>query len=323
MKKRYIHAINEALHEEMARDPRIIVLGEDVELSLLGETKGLLEAFGAARVRDTPICEATIAGMAVGAAAAGYRVVIHLMFANFIYTGFDAIANQMAKLRLMTGGQIRLPITILAFYGGGSSQAAQHSDAPHPLLMNLSGVNVVMPATPADAKGLLKTVIRGDTPTFFLEALALAGASGDVPEGEHTVPVGSAATLQEGSDVTLVTIGSTLRATLQAAKKLSDFGLSAEVVDVRSLVPLDNAALLRSVAKTGRLVVVDEARECCGAASEIAATIADRGFGFLKAPIKRVAVPNIAIPYAPNVERMVLPTAERIVRAATSIFPAK
>jgi acetoin:2,6-dichlorophenolindophenol oxidoreductase subunit beta len=323
MKKRYIHAINEALHEEMARDSRIIVLGEDVELSLLGETKGLLEAFGAARVRDTPICEATISGMAVGAAVAGYRLVIHLMFANFIYTGFDAIANQMAKLRLMTGGQIRLPITVLAFYGGGSSQAAQHSDAPHPLLMNLSGVNVVMPATPADAKGLLKTVIRGDTPTFFLEALGLAGTSGEVPEGEHTVPLGSASILQEGSDITLVTIGSTLRATQQAAQKLRDLGVSAETLDIRSLVPLDEAALLRSVAKTGRIVIVDEARECCSAASEIAATIAERGFAFLRAPVRRVAVPNIAIPYAPNAERMVLPTVERIVRAATSIISPK
>jgi acetoin:2,6-dichlorophenolindophenol oxidoreductase subunit beta len=322
LKKRYIHAINEAIHEEMARDPRVIVFGEDVELSILGETKGLLASFGAARVRDTPICEATISGMAVGAAAAGYRVIIHLMFANFIYTGFDAIANQMSKLRLMSGGQVNLPITVLAFYGGGSSQAAQHSDAPHPLIMNLSGINVVVPATPADAKGLLKTAIRGDVPTFFLEAIGLAGTSGDVPDGDYTVPLGSASIVQEGSDLTLVTVGSTLRAAQQAAGILASRGISVEILDVRSLVPFDEGTLLRSVAKTGRVVIVDEARECCSAASEIAATLAERGFGLLRAPIRRVAVPNIPMPYAPNAERLVLPTVGRIVGAAASVVSA-
>jgi pyruvate/2-oxoglutarate/acetoin dehydrogenase E1 component len=314
-KKRYVHAINEALHEEMQRDPRVIVFGEDVEVAVLGETKDLRAEFGD-RVRDTPICEATITGMAVGAAAAGYRVVIHLMFANFIYTGFDAIANQIAKLPLMTGGQMKLPITVLAFYGGGSCQAAQHSDSPHPLLMNLGGVNVVVPATPVDAKGLIKTAIRGDTPTFVLEPIALAASSGEVPEGDYTVPIGKAQLLQEGSDVTLITIGSTLRPTQQAAQILSSEGVSVEVLDVRSLVPLDEGAILKSVAKTGHVVVVDEARERCSAASEIAAILAERAFDSLKAPVQRVAVPNIPMPYAPNAERAALPTAERIVSAA-------
>jgi pyruvate dehydrogenase E1 component beta subunit len=318
-KKRYTHAINEALHEEMARDPKIILFGEDVEIGLFPELSGLFAAFGRHRVRDTPICEATITGMAVGAAAAGYRVIAYMMFANFIYTGFDAIANQMAKLRLMTGGQINLPITVLAFYGGGGSQAAQHSDSPHPLLMNLGGVDVVVPATPADAKGLLKTAIRSDSPTFFLEAIGLMATSGEVPEGEYTIPFGSAEIVQTGTDVTLVTIGSTLRATQGAVQILASNAVSAEVIDVRSLVPLDEETILRSVAKTGRLVVVDEARERCSAASEIAAMVAERGFNSLKCPIRRVAVPNVPLPFASNAELAAMPTAERIVQAALSL----
>ncbi len=198
MRKRYTQAINEALFEEMERDPNVILFGEDVELAIFGDTRGLYERFGPSRIRNTPICEATLTGMAVGATAAGYRVVLHMMFSNFLYTGFDAIANQMAKLRLMTGGQLELPITILAGYGGGRSNAAQHSDSPHPLLMNLGGVNVAMPATPADAKGLLKTAIRGRNPTFFMEASGRGGDSGEVPEGDHTVAFGEAVVRREG-----------------------------------------------------------------------------------------------------------------------------
>ena len=166
-RKRLIQAINDALTEEMERDERVILFGEDVEISMFGDTVGLLERFGPDRVRNTPICEATLSGMAVGAAAAGYRVILHMMFSNFIYTGFDAIANQMAKIRLMTGGQIMLPVTVIAGYGGGRSTAAQHSDTPYPALMNLGGINVAVPSTPADAAGLLKTAIRGNNPTFL------------------------------------------------------------------------------------------------------------------------------------------------------------
>src|SRR5687767_2895535 len=179
-RKRYTQAITEALFEEMERDPKVIVFGEDVELAIFGDTRGLLERFGRDRIRNTPICEATLTGMAVGAAAAGSRVVLHMMFSNFVYTGFDAIANQMAKLRLMTGGQAKMPITVIASYGAGGSNAAQHSDSGYPVLMNLGGVNVVLPATPADAKGLLKEAIRGDDPTFFLEAGGRGGEMGEV-----------------------------------------------------------------------------------------------------------------------------------------------
>lgn len=320
MRKRYTQAINEALFEEMERDPNVILFGEDVELAIFGDTRGLYQRFGANRIRNTPICEATLTGMAVGATSAGYHVVLHMMFSNFLYTGFDAIANQMAKLRLMTGGQLELPITILAGYGGGRSNAAQHSDSPHPLLMNLGGVNVAMPATPADAKGLLKTAIRGRNPTFFMEASGRGGDSGEVPEGDYTVPFGEAAVRREGRDVTLIAIGTMLKPTLAAAKRLAALGIDAEVIDPRTLVPLDEAGILRSVCKTGRAIVVDEARDRCSAASHIAAVIADKAFSALKAPVKRVTVPNVAMPYAPSAEARVFPNEEGIVNAALALL---
>jgi pyruvate/2-oxoglutarate/acetoin dehydrogenase E1 component len=311
-RKRYTQAITEALFEEMERDPKVICFGEDVELAIFGDTRGLYEKFGPDRIRNTPICEATLTGMAVGAASAGYRVVLHMMFSNFLYTGFDAIANQMAKLRLMTGGQLELPITIMAGYGGGRSNAAQHSDTPHPLLMNLGGVNVAVPSSPADAKGLLKTAIRGRNPTFFLEASGRGGDSGEVPDGDHLVPFGKANIAKEGTDITLITIGTMVKA-LEAA------GISAEVLDPRTLVPLDEEAIVRSVRKTGRAVVVDEARDRCSAASHIAAILADKAFSALKAPVKRITVPNVAMPYAPNAEAHVFPSEERIANAATAL----
>ena len=321
-RKRYTHAINEALIEEMTRDPKVIVYGEDVELAIMGDTRGLLDKFGRDRIRNTPICEATLTGMAVGAAAAGCRVVLHMMFSNFIYTGFDAIANQMAKLRLMTGGQAVMPITVIAAYGGGGSNAAQHSDSGYPVLMNLGGVNVAMPATPGDAKGLLKTAIRGNNPTFFMEAIGRGGEQGEVPDGDHTVPFGKAATHREGKDVTIIAIGSMVKPTLEAAKKLEAAGIDAHVVDPRTLVPLDEAGLVAAAAKTGRVVVVDEARDRCSAASHISAVLADKAFKQLKAPIKRVAVPNVCIPYAPNAEKRAIPDAERIAAVATEVARA-
>jgi len=321
-RKRYTQAINEALFEEMERDPKVIVFGEDVELAIFGDTRGLLDRFGRNRIRNTPICEATLTGMAVGAAAAGYRVVLHMMFSNFLYTGFDAIANQMAKLRLMTGGQLELPITIMSGYGGGRSNAAQHSDTPHPLLMNLGGVNVAVPATPADAKGLLKTAIRGRNPSFFMEASGRGGDSGEVPDEDYTVPFGQAAIAREGSDVTVIAIGTMLKPALGAAKQLEANGISAEVIDPRTLVPFDEDTILRSVRKTGRVVVVDEARDRCSAASHIAAILADKAFGSLKAPVKRVTVPDVAMPYAPNAEAKVFPGEANIVSAASAVAKA-
>ncbi len=318
-RKRYIQAINEALFEEMERDENVILIGEDVELAIFGDARGLYERFGRNRIRNTPICEATLTGMALGATAAGYHVILHMMFANFVYTGFDAIANQISKMRLMTGGQIEIPITFIAGYGGGGSNAAQHSDSAHPALMNLGGINVAMPSNSADAKGLLKTAIRSRNPCFFLEASARGGQMGEVPDGEHLVPFGKAAIARAGTDVSIVTIGSTVRTCLDAAQLLAESGIEAEVIDLRTVVPLDEEAVLASIARTGRLVVVDESRDRCGAGSYIAALAADKGFKSLKAPVKRVNIPNVAIPYAPGAEAEVLPSVEKIVAAVNQI----
>ena len=317
---RLIQAIHDGVVEEMTRDEKVIVYGEDVELSIVGDLRGVYEQFGRDRIRNTPICETSLTGMAVGLAAAGYRVVVQMMFANFMYTGMDAIGNQMSKLRLMTGGQMELPITIIATIGGGSANAAQHSDTPYPMLMNLGGVNVAVPTTPADAKGLVKTAIRDPNPCFILEPNGRGGESGEVPEGEHLVPFGQAAVRREGDAATVVAIGRMVKPALAAAAALAEEGISVEVLDPRTLVPFDADGVLASVGKTGHLVVVDEARECCSAASQIAAVVAERGFGLLKGPIRRVTTPNVAIPYAPNAEAHVIPGEARIAGAVRQLL---
>lgn len=319
-KKRYIQAINDALFEEMERDPKIILFGEDVEISMFGDNQGLHARFGASRIRNTPISEAALTGMAVGAAASGYRVVLHMMFSNFLYTGMDAIANQMAKLRLMTGGQMRLPITVIAGYGGGRSSAAQHSDAPHPLLMNLGGLNVLVPALPADAKGLLKTALRGENPSFFLEAGGRGMETEEVPDQDYTIAFGKANLLRQGRDVTLVAIGTMVKPAIAAARALQAQGIEVELIDPRTLVPLDEDCIIASVARTGRLLVVDEARDRCSAASHIAAVVAERAFAQLLAPPRRLTVPNVAMPYAPNAERVLIPNAPAIVAAVAALM---
>ena len=316
---RFIQAINAALHEEMQRDEKVILFGEDVEASIFGDTRGLIDVFGPRRVRNTPICENTLTGMTVGAAAGGYRVVLHMMFANFIYTGFDGIANQMVRLRLMSGGQVQLPITLIASYGGGRSNAAQHSDTPFAPLMNLGGIHVAVPANPADAKGLLKSAIRCNDPVVFLEPGGRGGEIGEVPDEEYLTPLGEAAVVRRGGDVTLIGMGSTMRMTLQAAETLAGDGIECEVVDCRSLAPLDETTLCAAAARTGRVVIVDESRDRCSAASHIAAVLADRAFGDLRAPIRRITVPDCSLPYAPASERHLLPDAGKIVAAATAV----
>jgi len=319
-KKRLIQAINEALFEEMERDPRVILFGEDVKISLFGDTRGLAERFGEQRVRNTPISETVMTGMAVGAAAAGYRVVCHMMFGNFLYTGFDAIANQAAKLRYMTAGQIRLPVVYMAVMGAGRSAGAQHSDVPYPLLMNLGGIKVVVPSTPADAKGLLKAAIRDDNPVVFLQPARRGGEQGEVPEGEYLVSLGAGDVKRHGTDVTVVAVGAMVRHALRAAEQLEKEGVSVEVIDPRTLFPLDEGLILASVRKTGRLVAVDEARTSCSAASEIAALAAEKAFRSLKAPVRRVTVANVAIPYAPALEKAVLPDENTVASAIREVM---
>lgn len=311
-----VKAIREALREEMARDKRVVLFGEDVETSLFGDTIGLHAEFCSDQIRNTPICENVMTGLAVGAAAAGYRPICHMMYGNFIYTGFDAIANQAAKLRYMTGGQIKLPLVYIAAVGGGKSAAAQHSDSMHSMLMNLGGIKVVVPSTPADAKGLMKASIRDDNPVMFLEVGGRAGKSMEVPDGENLIELGKADVKREGRDVTIVAIGSMVAHALQAAKTLSQSGVEAEVIDPRTLFPLDKDAVIASVEKTGRLVVADESRDACSAASYIASIVAQDAFDALRAPVQRVTVADVNIPYAPGLEKLVLPNADKIISAA-------
>ena len=318
-KKRMVQAINEGIAEEMARDPSIVLFGEDVHISPIGDTRMLIERFGPSRVLNTPISETVMTGMAVGAAATGLRIICHLFYGNFIYTGFDAIANQAAKLRYMLGGQVKLPIVFLAMIGGGRSVAAQHSDSMHPLLANLGGLNIVMPASPGDAKGLIKSALRTDSPTFFLQAAGRGGEAGEVPDEDYTLPLGRAAELRDGDAVTIVAIGSMVKPAQRACDELAKQGISATLIDPRTVVPMDYETILRSVSRTGRLVVVDEARRTCSVASEIAATVAERGFETLRAPIRRVVVEDVAMPYSPPLEKAVLPDAARIVAAAQSV----
>ena len=319
-KKRMIQAINEALDGEMAKDPKVVVFGEDVEISLFGDTRGLKDKHGAHRVRNMPISETVMSGMAVGAAAAGYKVVCHMMFGNFMYTGFDSIANQASKLRYMTAGQIALPIVYMGVFGGGRSAAAQHSDAMHPMIMNLGGIKVALPATPADAMGLLRSAIHDPNPVMFLQAAGRGGEQGEVPDGDHVIKLGKASTVQEGDDVTVVAIGAMVRPAMRAAQELARSGIGVELIDPRTVVPLDSATIFGSVRKTGRLVVVDEARDMCSAASHIAAICADQCFDALKAPIRRVTVPDVALPYSPPLEKALLPNVVSISDAVRRLL---
>jgi pyruvate/2-oxoglutarate/acetoin dehydrogenase E1 component len=257
---RMMPAINSALIEEMDRDKKVILYGEDAGISLLGQTTGLQERFGKDRVRDTPICENIMTGMAVGAAAAGYRPICHLLYGNFIYTGFDSIANQAAKLKYMTGGQITLPIVYMAVIGGGRSAAAQHSDTPYPALMNLGGIKVVVPSSARSAKGLLKAAIRDDNPVFYLTA-GSSGKPEEVPDDDFILPIGKAEILREGNDITIVAIGPMVLKAVEASLALEKIGIHAEVIDLLSLLPIDEETIINSVKKTGRLVIVDEARD--------------------------------------------------------------
>jgi pyruvate dehydrogenase E1 component beta subunit len=318
-RKRLTQAINEALAEELERDPSVVLFGEDVRTSVFGDTAGLVDRFGEQRVRDAPISEALLAGMAVGAAAAGRRPILHLMYGNFLYTAFDAIANQAAKLRYMTGGQMRLPVVFMAAYGAGRSIGAQHSDVPYPALMNLAGLKVVVPSTPADAKGLLKACIRDDSPTVFLQPIRRGGEQGEVPDGEHLAPLGQGIVRRPGRDATVVAIGAMVRHAMRAADAAAAEGIDAEVIDPRTLFPLDRELILASIRKTGRLIVVDEARRTCGAAAEIAALAVEHAFESLVAPVRRVTVADVPMPYSPPLEEAVLPDQRSVAEALRAV----
>jgi acetoin:2,6-dichlorophenolindophenol oxidoreductase subunit beta len=312
----FIRAMYEGLRDAMAEDPTVVVIGEDVDRSIIGATKGLIEEFGAERVRNTPISEATFCGACVGAAAAGLRPVVDLMVGSFFYVAMDQVANQAAKLPYMSGGQVQLPIVYFTATGPSGSAAAQHSENPHPMLMNVAGLKVVMPSTPADAKGLMLAAIRDPNPVVYLQDAVLGGTKGPVPEEPYELPIGVAEVKRPGEDVTVVAIGALVGRALAVAERLQEEeGVSVEVVDPRSLVPLDEETILASVRRTGRLVVADNARLTCSAASEIAALVAERAFDALKAPPRRVAWEQVPVPFAPGLEKRVL-VGEDDIRAA-------
>ena len=308
-------AINEAMREEMRRDSRVFLMGEDIRMGLFGASAGLVDEFGPDRIIDTPITEAAFCGAAVGAAAVGMRPIVESLSA-FLYVAMDQLINQAAKMRYMFGGQVDLPIVYRISEYYDASVAAHHSDRPHPIFMNIPGFKVVFPSCPYDAKGLLKTAIREDDPVAYFEDRTILGLRQPVPEEEYTIPFGVADIKREGTDVTIVAIGGMVSRALAAAEKLAQEGVSAEVVDPRTLVPLDKETILASVGKTGRLVTVDSAHKTCSAASEIAAIVAMEGFWSLTAPVQRLGTANVHVPFSTALEPLMYPTEEKIVAAA-------
>lgn len=319
----YRDALREALREEMLRDERVFLIGEDIGKYWGGAfkvTKGLAEEFGEERVRDTPISESAIVGVAIGAAITGMRPVAEIMFGDLTALAMDQIANQAAKLRYMFGGQISVPLVIRTPFGGGVNIAAHHSQSLEAWFMHVPGLYVAIPSTPYDAKGLLKTAIRGENPVVFCEHKLLYPVEGEVPEEEYTVPFGVATIKREGKDVTMVATLYMVYKALLAAETLEKEGISVEVVDPRTLVPLDKEALIDSVKKTGRLVVVSEDCKTAGVTAEISAIIAEEAIDYLDAPIKRVAAADTPIPFSPPLEKFVLPDENQIIKAVKEII---
>lgn len=314
----YLDALGLALREELEGRDDTIIIGEDIALYAAGGAYGNTPAN---RIRSAPISECGFAGMAVGAAITGLRPIVDLTIANFIYLAADPIINQAARLRYMTGGQFKVPVTYRASMWHGQANAAQHSDRPYPMFMNVPGLKVVCPATPEDAKGLLKAAIRDDDPVIVFEDNDLWGKKGDVPlDTEFVVPIGKARTHREGGDVSIISVSGCLRHALQAADDLLKDGINADVIDLRTLLPLDNEAILGTLAKTGRVVIVDPAHRTMGAAAEIAAIIVEDGFDMLKKPVKRVVTPDVPIPFSPPMEAPLYPNPEKIAAAARALM---
>lgn len=313
----YAEALNEALREEMHRDSSVYVLGEDVAQmgGLFEVTAGLLETFGPQRIMDTPISEAAIAGAGIGGALVGARPVIEFQFSDFMTIAMDQIVNHAAKLRYMTGGQAKVPVVMRAPICTGIGMGAQHSQSLESWFVHVPGLVVIMPSTPYAAKGLLKAAIRSDNPVIFLESRRLYSLKGAVPENDLVLPIGAAAIHREGADVTVVATGQMVRMALIAADKLSKAGTEAEVVDPQTLKPLDTDSILKSVRKTGRLVVVNEGCRSCGFAAEVAASMAELAFDHLTAPIQRVTSRDAPMPVSRTLENEILPREQDILDA--------
>jgi acetoin:2,6-dichlorophenolindophenol oxidoreductase subunit beta len=317
----FSEATLEAMAEEMARDERVFVMGEDIarQGGIFGQFRGLPQQFGVERVLDTPISETAIIGAGVGAALAGMRPVVDMHFADFITVAMDEVVNQMAKVRYMFGGQCTVPIVLRAPDGIVRSAAAQHSQSLEAWFLHVPGLKVVVPSNPADAKGLLKAAIRSDDPVLYFEHKALFPLKGPVPDGDHLVPIGKASVARGGKDVTIVSYSMMMNRVLEAAAKLAEQGVDAEVIDLRTISPLDKETIFTSVAKTKRLIIVHEAVKTGGVGAEIAASVAEEMIDYLDAPIRRLGAPFVPIPFSPPLERLVKIDAEDIVRAAREI----
>lgn len=318
----YAQAINEAIREEMTRDKSVILMGEDVGVfgGVYKVTKGLLEAFGPERVMDTPISEDGFVGTAIGAAATGLKPIVEIMYLDFILCCMNQLVNHAAKLRYMTGGALSVPLVIRTAIIQGRNSGADHSQAFMPIFMHIPGLILAAPSTPHDAKGLLKTAIRGSSPTLFFEYAPLYGLKETIPEEEFLIPFGKAETRRKGSDITIVGASAAVHKALSAAKRLDESGISAEVIDLRTLMPLDVETLLASVRKTGRLLVVENSWKTCGIGAEIASQVIENSFHFLKAPILRVGTEPVPEPVSPPLAKLLLLSEDKIVEAAETIF---
>jgi pyruvate/2-oxoglutarate/acetoin dehydrogenase E1 component len=313
----YLQAIVQAQIEEIERDPRVIMMGEDIAIYGSGD---LIERFGEKRIWPMPISEPAFTGVGIGAAISGLRPIVDLGIASFMYLASDQIVNQASKLRFMTGGMLRIPIVFRVCMYSGVSVAAQHSDRPYPLFLNIPGLKVICATSPADVKGLLKAAVRDDDPVVFFEDMRLWTVKGDVPtDPDHVVPIGKADVKQVGSDVTIVAIAGAMRPALEAARALSLEGISAEVLDPRTLKPLDTEAILRSVQKTRRLILVENAHRMASVTAEIAAVVAEEGFDLLKKPILRLTAPDVHVPFSPVLEKLVYPQSADIIAAAKKL----
>src|SRR5215471_13060087 len=318
-------AVKEALAEELRRDPAVFVIGEDVAEAgtPFKVLSGLVEEFGPERILDSPISEAGIAGIGLGAAMTGMRPVVDIMFGDFLTLVMDQVVNQAAKTHYMSGGKLKAPLVIRTTLGATRRSAAQHSQSLHAWLAHIPGLKVALPATPHDAKGLYKTAIRDDNPTILFEDKMMFTQKGPVPEEEYLIPFGIADVKREGEDVTLIATSSMVYVALDAARELEDAGVSAEVVDPRTLVPLDRNTLIASAAKTGRVIVVDEGHQSYGASAELAATVAEGAFWHLDAPVRRIGAIDVPVPFSPPLEDETVPTPERVVQAALDLLGKK
>lgn len=311
-------AVHEALAEEMRRDPRVFIIGEDVAEAgtAFKVLSGLVKEFGTERVIDSPISEAGITGITVGAAMTGMRPVVDIMFGDFITLTMDQMANQAAKIHYMSGGKLKVPMVMRTTLGATRRSAAQHSQSLHAWFSHIPGLKVVLPSTPYDAKGLLKSAIRDNSPVVFFEDKMMYQLKGPVPEEEYTLPLGVADIKQVGKDITLVATSSMVQVSLRAAQLLEPFGISAEVVDVRTTAPLDKGTLIDSAKKTGRAIVIDEGYERYGVTAEMASVIADGAFYYLDAPVKRLGAMDVPVPFSPVLEDQTVPTAEAVAEMA-------